>query len=201
MTIREQTGTASRTAPTTHFRLRPRARKAVLLAHIAAGGAWLGIDVALGVLVVAVLVPGDQLGAAVALASIGMFAVWPMTLMGLLTLATGVVLGMGSKYGLIRTWWVAVKLALNVALVAAVLFALRPGVTELAAQARGALMTQTPPPAAADLLFPPVVSTTALLAAMALSVFKPWGSTPWGRARLRRPARPHVQAQRTTSNP
>lgn len=189
MTTRAQ----PRTAATTGFRLGPRTRKAVLLAHIAAGGAWLGIDVALGVLVVAVLLPGDQLGAAVALASIGMFAVWPMTAMGLLTLATGILLGLGSKYGLIRTWWVAVKLALNVALVSAVLLALRPGVTELAAQARGALVTQTPPPSAADLLFPPVVSTIALLVAMGLSVFKPWGSTPWARARPRRPARPRVE--------
>lgn len=157
------------------WRLHGRTRKALLLVHIAASGAWLGIDVVLGVLVLAVAVPGDPQGAAVALAAIDMFAVWPMVAMGLVSLASGVVLGLGSKYGLVRFWWVALKLVLNVVLVSLVLVALRPGVVELAEQARGALATGTAPPSPGDLIFPPVVSTTALLVAMGLSVFKPWG--------------------------
>lgn len=162
------------------WRLHGSTRKALLLVHIAVGGAWLGIDVVLGVLVVAVLTPGDPQGAAVALASIGMFVVWPMLALGLVSLASGVVLGLGSKYGLVRYWWVAVKLVLNVVLVSLVLLALWPDVIALAEQARGALTAGTAPPTPADLIFPPVVSTTALLVAMTLSVFKPWG-------RVRRP--------------
>jgi hypothetical protein len=36
------------------------------------------------------------------------------------SLASGVVLGLGTKWGLIRYWWVAAKLVLNVVLVALV---------------------------------------------------------------------------------
>jgi low temperature requirement protein LtrA len=47
-------------------------------------------------------------------------------------LLSGVVLGLGSKWGVVRYWWVAVKLALNLVLTALVPVALRPEVTHLA---------------------------------------------------------------------
>lgn len=53
-------------------------------------------------------------------------------------------LGLGTKWGLVRYWWVAIKLALNAALVALVAFALRPGVTELAEQADGSWQARPP---------------------------------------------------------
>jgi hypothetical protein len=65
-----------------------------------------------------------------------LFAVWPLIATGLVCLASGVVLGLGTKYGLVRYWWAAIKLALNVVLVVLVMFALRPGVVEMAEQGR-----------------------------------------------------------------
>jgi hypothetical protein len=44
------------------------------------------------------------------------FVVWPMLAAGLACLATGLVLGAGTKWGLVRYWWVAVKLVLNLVL-------------------------------------------------------------------------------------
>src|SRR4028119_232268 len=55
-----------------------------------------------------------------------LFAVWPLIATGLVCLARSVVLGLGTKWGLIRYWWVAAKLVLNVVLVALVAVALRP---------------------------------------------------------------------------
>ena len=92
------------------FRLSRRARKITLLTHIAAAGAWLGIDVVLGVMVGTALVTGDAQQAGVALQSLGLFAVWPLIVVGLLCLASGILLGAGSTYGLVRYWWTAIKL-------------------------------------------------------------------------------------------
>ncbi len=165
------------------FRLGRRARKAVLLTHIAAAGAWLGIDVVLGVVVGTALVTGDGQQAGVALQSLGLFAVGPLVVVGLLCLASGILLGAGSKYGLVRYWWVAVKLVLNVVLVVLVLVLLRPGVGEVSEAARAGLLAGTGPPAVGDLAFPPLVSGTLVLVAMALSVLKPWGTIRRSRSR------------------
>ena len=63
-----------------------------------------------------------------------LFAVWPLLTAGLVCLASGVVLGLGTKYGLVRYWWVAIKLMLNIVLTALVLIALRPEVSKAAEQ-------------------------------------------------------------------
>ncbi len=163
---------------------RPATRKLLLLLHIAAAGAWLGLDVVLGILVFTALLSGDEVGAASALAGTGHVATWPLATAGLLCLGTGLLLGTGSRYGLVRYWWVAVKLVLNVVLVTLVLVLLMPELGPLADSARGSLsggaladgsLADGSLPDLTDLAFPPVVSTVAVLVAMTLSVFKPWG--------------------------
>jgi hypothetical protein len=70
---------------------------------------------------------------------------------------------------------VAVKLALNVLLVALVPVALRPEVIEKAEQGRQFAAGEPASLAVGNLIFPPIVSPTALLIAVVLAVFKPWG--------------------------
>jgi hypothetical protein len=171
-----------RVRPTTRFRLSARTRKIVLLTHIAAAGAWLGMDLVLGLLVVTAFTAG-ALQASAAAASIASFTTWPLITVGLLTLATGVLLGVGSKYGLVRSWWVLVKLVLNVVLVALVMLVLAPGTEVLAGTALESLGAGTAPELTATLVFPPIVSSTAVILAMTLSVFKPWGRVGARRAR------------------
>ncbi len=163
---------------TIRWRLSPPTRKALLLIHIAAAGAWLGMDLVLGILVVtAFTAPATP--AAAAAVSIAAFTTWPLAGVGLITLATGIVLGLGSKYGLTRYWWVLVKLALNIVLVGLVLVLLAPGVSELRDIGLNTLGSgATDDPAVpVTMMFPPIVSSTAVIAAMTLSVFKPWGRT------------------------
>jgi hypothetical protein len=143
-------------------KLGKRARKGLLAAHIVTSGAWIGMETVMGVLVFTAF--SDPSLAVACYRAVAQFAVWPVLIMGVLCLATGVVLGLGSKYGLVRYWWVAVKLGLNVILCVLVLLALQPGID--AANAGQA---------ADDLVFPPIVSTVSLLFATWLSVFKPWG--------------------------
>ncbi|WP_028934700.1 hypothetical protein [Pseudonocardia spinosispora] len=152
-------------------------RKAFLLLHIVSAGAWLGIDVVLGVLVGTILLSDDVSTVAVSYRALELFAVWPLLISGALCLASGVALGMVTKYGLVRYWWVLVKLVLNIVLVLLVAFALRP--TMLGAADTGRLIAEGAPLVAvtSELFAPPIVSTLALLAAFVLSVFKPWGRT------------------------
>jgi len=168
----------ARTAPVVTserpWRLGKRTRKAVLVTHIVAAGAWLGIDVVMGVMVFTAMLTGDPQTAAICYQALEIFAVWPLLTVGLLCLASGVLLGLGSKYGLVKYWWVATKLVLNLVLTTLVLVLLRPGVGIAAEYGRG-LAVGDAGPVPSDMIFPPIVSSTALIIAFLLSVYKPWG--------------------------
>jgi hypothetical protein len=157
------------------WRLGARTRKGVLVVHIVSAGTWIGIDVVMGVVVFTTLLAEDDNTRALCYRALELFAVWPLIATGLLCLASGVVLGLGTKWGLIRYWWVATKLALNVLLVALVPIALRPEVIEKAEQGRRFMSGEAASLAVGDLVFPPIVSPTLLLVAFVLAVFKPWG--------------------------
>ena len=156
-------------------RMGRRARRAVLTVHILGAGAWIGIDVVLGVLVFTALLTSSTATEALCYQALELFAVGPLLTAGLLTLASGIVLGLGTTYGLVRYWWVAVKLVLNVALVILVAVALRPGLAEAAAYGEALAAGGPARSDVASLVFPPVVSGVALVTATVLSVFKPWG--------------------------
>lgn len=153
-----------------------RTRRAVLVTHILAASAWIGIDVVVAILVVTSMLSDSGQTQAVAYTGLGMVAVWPMFIAGVACLCSGLLLGLGTKYGLVRYWWVAIKLCLNVILTTLVVVALRPGVDDLASYGDAVLGGESP--AAVDtsqMMFPPAVSLTALTIAVVLAVFKPWG--------------------------
>jgi hypothetical protein len=167
--------------PVVRWRLGAGTRKSILLVHIASAGAWLGIDVVMAVLVFTALFSDDRTKA-LSFRALELVAVGPLLVTGLVCLLTGVLLGLGSKYGLLRYWWVAVKLVLNLLLTGLVLVSLAPEVADAAARARQFDAGVPAPLGVGDLIFPPIVSPTALLVAMVLAVFK-----PWGRIRSRQP--------------
>ncbi|WP_018353182.1 hypothetical protein [Longispora albida] len=161
---------------TVSFRLGGPARKAVLLLHIVAICVWLGVDVALAILVFTAEFTASDATAALCYQAIGIFAIWPLIVSSLVSLVSGVVLGLGSKYGLVKYWWVTVKLVLNVVLSGLIVFLLRPGLAaaaeygEAVAAGRAATLPE-------HLFMPPAVSMAALLVATVLTVYKPWGRT------------------------
>lgn len=156
-------------------RLGPRTRKSVLVVHIVAAGAWIGIDVVLAVLVFTALTTDDAVTVAVSYQALELFALWPLFLTGVACLVSGLVLGAGTRYGVVRYWWVVAKLVINVVFVALVPLALRPTVTAAAGYGRAMPTARPEPEVLSDLLFPPIVSPLGLLAAVLLAVFKPWG--------------------------
>jgi len=161
--------------PTVRWRLGATARKTILLVHIASAGAWLGIDVVMAVLVFTALGSDDDGTKALAFRALELVAVGPLLATGVLSLLTGALLGLGSRYGLVRYWWVAVKLTLNLLLTGLVLVALAPEVAAHAEAARRFAAGEPASLAVGQLIFPPIVSPTALLVAMTLAIFKPWG--------------------------
>lgn len=179
---------------TRRFRLSGRTRKTCLMLHIISAAAWFGIDLAVGILLVTAMVTSESQVAGLALQAVDLFAIWPMFVSSLLCLGTGVLLGLGGKYGLVRYKWVAIKLVINILLSVLIFMALRPGVGEVATIGERLLAGENVP-IPDDLIYPVVVMPALLLVAYLLSIFKPWGMTPAGRAQPGRPSR--TRARRT----
>jgi hypothetical protein len=153
-----------------------RQRQAVLVLHIVSAVGWLGVDLVLIPLVLTGLTTDDGQTAAAAFGAVAIFVPWTVPALSLLIVSTGVTLGLGTKWGLARYWWVTTKLVISLILVTLVFVALLPAVTALDVTAattgdevRSALGDPT------LFLYPPVVSSLMLLASVVLSVTKPWG--------------------------
>jgi hypothetical protein len=157
------------------LRLGRRTHKGVLVVHIASAGAWIGVDVVLAVLVFTALLSDDVHTRSLCYQALTLFAIWPLLGAGLVSLASGLLLGLGTTYGLLRYWWVATKLVLNLLLSGLVLVALRPLVAQASEYGRQLAEGQPAGAAPSDLIFPPIVSPAALLIAVILAVYKPWG--------------------------
>jgi hypothetical protein len=166
-------------------------RKFVLVTHVLSSVSWIGVDLVMGVLSFRGLFSDDPQTVATTYGALAMFCVPLLLTLGLLSLATGVILGLGTRFGLVRYWWVATKLVISLVLSTLVLVALRPTLGDAGAEV--ATVDPTLPDRLAEvstnMIFPPIVSTALLLFAAWLSVYKPWGPTPYGRRFLRVPAR------------
>jgi uncharacterized membrane protein len=167
--------TAPARSPSAWPRLGTRTRRLVLITHIASAGAWLGVDVAMAVLIATAVTTDDPGTLAFSLQALELVSIWPLLACGLLCLLSGTVLGLGGKWGLLRYWWVAVKLVLNLVLTGLVLVALLPEVTDQADRARRLAAGEAVTFDLSNLIYPPTVSPALLLVAIALSVIKPWG--------------------------
>lgn len=91
----------------------PRLRKFALTAHITSSVGWLGAVVGFLALVVAALTTQDAQtvhAAWIAMELIGWFAIVPLAFASLLT---GLVMSLGTKWGLFRHYWVLFKLLLT----------------------------------------------------------------------------------------
>ncbi|WP_443031891.1 DUF2269 domain-containing protein [Streptomyces sp. CA-210063] len=155
-------------------------RRGFLVVHVAASACWLGLTLGLLALGVTAGTTGSSETVEASVRAMKLFADWLLIPVALLTFGSGLVLSLGTPWGLARHRWVWTKFWLTLATLTATVFALRPGVNSaLTAVAAGG-----PLPDAGDVLFGPVVSLTAYVFMTAISVLKPWGLTRRGR-RLR----------------
>jgi hypothetical protein len=155
----------------------PRFQKLALLAHITFSVGWFGAVVPYIALVIAGLTSRDiQLvrAAYLSMELIGWYVIVPFSFAALLS---GLVQSLFTRWGLFRHWWILAKLGLTVFAVA-ILFQHMRDVSRIAQMARGTMLSS------ADFR-PDLIHASGgllvLFAAMTLSVFKPWGMTPYGR--------------------
>lgn len=148
---------------------------------MAASAGWLGLTLGLLALGVAAATTGSAVTVEASVRAMKLFADWLLLPIAFLTLLSGLVLSLGTAWGLLRYRWVCTKFWLTLATTTATAFALRPGVN-------AAVATGGPLPDAGDVLFGPIVSLSAYVFMTVISVLKPWGLTRRGR-RLRASAR------------
>jgi len=159
----------------------PRLRTFALVAHVTSSVGWLGAVAAFFALAVAGLTSHDtQMVRAAYLATelVTWFVIVPLAFASLLT---GLVVSLGTPWGLFRHYWVLVKFMLTILATVLLLLHTQP-IGQLAAAARettwssgdvGRLQIQLVGDAGAALV--------ALLVNVTLSVYKPQGMTAYGR--------------------
>ena len=160
----------------------PPLRKLGLLAHIVASVGWLGAvltSLALGVVGLAAT-DGELVRAAyLVMASLGWAILVPLSV---LSLATGLVQALGTRWGLLRHYWVIIKLVMNL-FATAILLLYMQTLAAIEATARAwtggdAALLRNPSPALHS-----AGALILLLIAAVLSVYKPKGQTRHGQQR------------------
>lgn len=165
------------------WRMTRGTRRAVLALHLLTAVGWMGLDLALGVLALTGWVTDDGATAAGAYAAVAIVVPVVVPALALGMLATGVLLGLGTKWGVLQWTWVAAKLAIGVLLNVLVLVLLLPMALGLPAGLEGSAdqVRAAVGDASRALVFPPLVSFVLLAVALVLSLWKPGGRTPWAR--------------------
>ena len=154
-----------------------RTRKAVLAVHLTVSIGWVGAVLAylgLGIASANSEQESTISGAWIAMEVIGWWVIVPLALASLLT---GVVMAVGTTWGLVRYYWVLVSFALTT-FATSILLLHMPDVSTVADQARTARGSELQ--ALGGDLFHAGFGLAVLLAVLVLNVVKPPGMTRYG---------------------
>ncbi|MEV0275122.1 DUF2269 domain-containing protein [Streptomyces sp. NPDC050610] len=153
-------------------------RRATLFVHVAVSVGWLGLTLGLLVLGIAGALTRSPATAAAAYRAMKIFGDWLIIPISLLSLVSGLVLSLGTTWGIARYRWVYTKFWLTLVATGASIFALRVTIDAAAS----AVATGPDAGAAApSLVAAPSVALTLYVFMTAISVLKPWGLTARGR--------------------
>lgn len=163
----------------------PSLRKIALTAHVTCSVGWIGavaVFLALALTGLNSRDPETVRAAYLSMELTGWLVIVPLSLA---SLVTGLVQSLGTVWGLVRHYWVLIKLLITVLATVVLLVHMQPigHMADAVRQATlsdgelGGLRVQLVADAGAALV--------VLLVAVALSVFKPRGTTRYGRRRLR----------------
>jgi uncharacterized membrane protein len=154
----------SSTPGQTRLKLRPPARRTLLTLHIIAGVGLLGDVAAVLAVNVRAATTDDPALAAASYELLAMFTVLFGIPLSLISLATGILLGLATPWGIFRYAWVTAKLALLVGVILVGSLILGPGTDAMRGGDGGA---------EARLIAGSAYDVAALTLATGLSVFKP----------------------------
>ncbi|HVM29511.1 MAG TPA: hypothetical protein VM305_01890 [Candidatus Limnocylindrales bacterium] len=183
----------------------PPLRRLGLAIHLTCSVGWLGAVIAYLVLDMTVASSGDPRLVRAAWLAMGLVVSWAIVPLALAALATGVVMSLGTRWGLFRHWWVFISLTLTIVATVVLL-------SEASFVSRVAAMAADPSTSDETVLaFPPTLlhsvgGLAVLLVVQVLNVYKPQGLTPYGwrkqqeerrRLRARAPRTPATDAVAT----
>ncbi|MQY35952.1 hypothetical protein SRB17_39480 [Streptomyces sp. RB17] len=160
-------------------RLSPRARKSWIVVHVVVSVGWLALMLCLLTLGATALTTDDADTLRTAYRAMGMLGDALIVPLSLLTLLSGVVLSLGTPWGLFRHYWVATKFWLTLAATAASVFALtarlHDAVHAVARHPTGSIAAMHLGVIRYNTVIVPSVALLLYLSIVVLSVFKPWG--------------------------
>ena len=155
----------------------PGLRKFALAAHLSFSVGWVGAVVAylaLGLAAETSEDAGTIRSAWIAMELVGWYVIVPLAVA---SLVTGLVMALGTRWGLFRHYWVLFSLALTI-FATVVLLLHMPTVSSMADTARGADPAQLA--ALGGDLGHPAIGLVVLLVVQVLNVYKPRGVTRYG---------------------
>jgi hypothetical protein len=161
--------------------MKPGLRKFALIVHLTSSVGWIGTVIAFLAIVIATITSQDveTLRAAwIAMAFVGWFAIVPLAIASLLT---GLVMSLGTKWGLFRHYWVLFSLVLTILAIVILLDNMQTVsvLASIAAENASADVNQLWDGLQSELLHAGV-GLMVLLTIQVLNVYKPKGMTPYG---------------------
>ena len=179
--------------------MKPGLRKFAITAHVTSSVGWLGTVASFQALAIAAVTsrdPGTVRGFYLAMELIGWYVIVPFCLA---SLVTGLVVSLGTPWGLFRHYWVVVKFLITL-VSALILFGFTQTLGSLADLAADATLSINQ---LRNIQQSPVLHSggglLTILLATILAVYKPWGMTPYGRRKRDTAASPDSGSAARTS--
>ena len=159
----------------------PGLRKVALTAHVTSSVGWLGAVAGFLALAIAGLTSHDPQRVRSAYLAMELTAWFVIVPLAFASLLTGFVQSLGTSWGVLRYYWIFAKLVLTVIATVVLLLKMAPISYLAGAAAETALSSGDLRGVRIELVAHAAGGLFVLLIATTLSVFKPWGITPYGR--------------------
>lgn len=157
----------------------PMIRKLALAVHLTVSVGWVGAVAAYLALDIAAATSPDAQTLRAAYLGMDLIAGSVIVPLAVASLLTGVVMSLGTRWGLFRHWWVVISLLLTV--VATVVLLVETGaIREFAAIAADPTASSDDLRELGSTLVHSVGGTVVLLVILVLNTYKPTGLTPYG---------------------
>ncbi len=157
----------------------PSLRKFALAAHLTLSVGWVGAVAAYMALDVTVVTSRNAQTLRAAYLGMALIVENVIVPLALASLLTGLIMSLGTKWGLVRYYWVLISLLLTV-FATAVLLVEAPVTRSLAEMAADPVTSTEHLRAMPSTLVHSVGGTVVLLVILVLNVYKPQGMTPYG---------------------
>ena len=162
----------------------PGLRKVALTAHVTSSVGWFGAVVAFLALALAGMTSQDTLLVRAAYLVMGVITWGVIVPLALISLLTGVVSSLFTRWGLFRYYWVLLKLVITVLATLILLVHTQPIDLLVGATAKTAVLSPDLSGAQHEMVIASAAALGVLLVLTVLSVYKPRGMTPYGQRKV-----------------